>query len=374
MMSMISIRSLILRSSLLLVGVGLLANCATAQEHLEKLGEGSVELKFAGPMAFGADGVLFIGDPVAASVHALDTGDRESGQFTEFSVEGIDAKVAAALGTDTDGIRINDLAVNPVSGTAYLSVNRGDAGIILKVGSDGSLSELDLKSIRHATAAIPNAPGQDAKDRRGRPLRMMSITDISLIDNQVVVAGLSNEDFASNLRAIPYPFSEDIKGTALEVYHGAHGKYETNAPVRTFAGITLDDEPFIVAAYTCTPLVRFPLSEVTSGEKIRGTTVAELGNWNNPLDMFAYEKDGEKFILMANTARGMMKISTANMATVEGITERVSKEPGIAGQSYETIEDLKTAVQLDRFGDHHAMVILKDEKSGKHDLKVVPLP
>lgn len=341
-----------------------------AQEHLEKLTAGEVELKFAGPLAFGPDGVLFVGDPNTACVHALDTADRESGEFTAFSIDGIDEKVAAALGTDTDGIRINDLAVNPISGTAYLSVNRGDAGIILKVGTDGSLTELDLKNIKHATAAIPNAPAEGAVDRRRRSLRALSITDISLIDNQVVVAGLSNEEFASNLRAIPYPFSEDIEGTALEVYHGAHGKYETNAPVRTFAGITIDNEPYVVAAYTCTPLVRFPLSEVTSGEKIRGTTVAELGNRNNPLDMFVYEKDGEKFILMANTTRGMMKISTADLGREQGITTRVRDKEG---QAYETIDELNNVVQLDRFGENHAMVVMKNE-SGGHDLKVVPLP
>ena len=346
---------------------------SSAQEHLEKLTAGEVELKFAGPMAFGSDGVLFIGDSATACVHALDTGERESGEFKSFTVEGLDAKVAAALGTDVDGIRINDLAVSPISGKVFLSVNRGDAGIILKVATDGSLTELDLKNIKHASATIPNAPGEDAKDRRGRPLRALSVTDISLIDNQVVVAGLSNEEFASNLRAIPYPFSDDIEGTALEVYHGAHGKWETNAPVRTFAGISIDNEPYIVAAYTCTPLVRFPLSEVTSGQKIKGTTVAELGNWNNPLDMFVYKKDGEKFILMANTNRGMMKISTQDMGREEGITSRVSRG-GTDGQTYETIDDLKTAVQLDRYGDSHAIVILKDEESGRHDLKVVPLP
>lgn len=367
------VRRLCICWSLAVLGLAL-SNTLSAQEHLEKLTEGAVELKFAGPMAFGADGVLFIGDPATAHVHALDTGDRESGEFAEFSVDGIDAKIGAALGTDAKGIRINDLAVNPVSGMTYLSVNRGSAGVILKVAGDGTISELNLKNIKHASAAIPNAPEEDAKDRRGRPLRMMSITDISLIDDQVVVAGLSNEEFASNLRAIPYPFADDIQGTALEVYHGAHGKYETNAPVRTFAGISIDEEPYIVAAYTCTPLVRFPLSQVTSGEKVRGTTVAELGNWNNPLDMFPYEKGGEQFILMANTHRGMMKISTADLARKEGITSRVARDPGTAGQSYETIADLKTAVQLDRFGAEHAIVILKDEESGKHDLKVVALP
>ena len=347
-----------------------------AQEHLDKLVQGEVELQFAGPMAFGPDGVLFIGDPAAACVYALDTNDRESGEFQEFSVEDLDGKIAAALGTTTDGIRINDLAVNPINGTTWLSVNRGSAGIILKVGPDGSLTELDLKNIKHATAAIPNPPAEDAKDRRGRPLRAISITDISLIDNQVVVAGLSNEEFASNLRAIPYPFSDDIEGTALEVYHGAHGQYETNAPVRTFAGITIDNEPYIVAAYTCTPLVRFPLSEVTTGEKIRGTTVAELGNWNNPLDMFVYKKDGKKFILMANTARGLMKISTDEIGREQGITKRVGKSQneGKAGQSYVTIDALKNTVQLDRFGADHAIVILKNEESGNLNLKVVVLP
>ena len=372
-----SVKCLCSRLALLCLAGVLACGDLTAQEHLEKLTAGEVELKFAGPLAFGADGVLFVGDPQSACVFALDTADRQSGEFAEFSIDALNDKIAAALGTDTKGILINDLAVNPISGVTYLSVNRGNGpdakGVILKVAADGSLSELDLKNIKHATAAIPNPPAADAQDRRGRPLRTVSITDLALIDDQVVVAGLSNEEFASNLRSIPYPFSDDIAGSALEVYHGAHGKYETNAPVRTFAGITIDNEPYVVAAYTCTPLVRFPLSEVTRGEKIRGTTVAELGNWNNPLDMFVYTKDGEKFILMANTSRGMMKISTADIGRTKGIDQPVSRG-GTEGQSYETIDDLKTAVQLDRYGADHAVVILQDEGSGRMDLRVVPLP
>ncbi len=352
-------------------------NVAQAQNHVKRLESGKLEIKFAGPMTFGADGVLFVGDPLAASVYAIDTGDRTSGEFAmDFKVDGIDGQLAAALGTKASEILINDMVVNPISGTPYISVSRGTgpdaAAVILKLARDGTISELELDNIPHATAVLPNAPAADSVDRRGRSQRMISITDIALIDDQVVVAGLSNEEFSSNLRAIPYPFDRVPAGTALEVYHGAHGKYETNAPVRTFTSITLDNEPHLVAAYTCTPLVRFPLSEVTAGEKIRGTTVAELGNWNSPLDMFVYEKDGKSFILMANTARGMMKISVDGMESTVGITEPV-ENGGVKGQAYETIDTLKSAVQLDRFGASHAIVIVKNE-DGTHDLRVVELP
>ena len=363
----------------LLMTLALLCLCSTtrAQDHLKRLETGKLEIQFAGPMAFGADGVLFVGDPMAASVYAIDTGDRKEGKFaTDLQVSGLDGKIAAALGTKASEILINDMVVNPISGTPYISVSRGTgpdaAAVILKLASDGTISELELDNIPHAAAVLPNAPEADAVDRRGRSQRMISITDIALIDDQVVVAGLSNEEFSSNLRAIPYPFDRVPAGTALEVYHGAHGKYETNAPVRTFTSITLNNEPYLVAAYTCTPLVRFPLSEVTAGEKIRGTTVAELGNWNSPLDMFEYEKDGKSFILMANTARGMMKISVDGMESSVGITEPV-ENGGVKGQNYETIDELKTAVQLDRFGDGHAIVIVKNE-DGTHDLRVVELP
>ncbi|MGI9516388.1 MAG: hypothetical protein ACR2NP_05060 [Pirellulaceae bacterium] len=366
----------VIRCSSVCVALILVCSSVMAQEHLETLTAGQADIAFAGPLAFGPDGVLFVGDPKSASVFALDTGDRESGEFAPFEITGIDEKLAAALGTAADQIVINDLAVNPISGVSYLSVSRGSGpdatAAIVTVASDSSIDTLDLKDIPHAVAELPNPPAEDAKDRRGRPQRILSITDISLIDNQVVVAGLTNEDFASNLRAIPYPFAEDAGGTALEVYHGAHGAWETHAPVRTFAGITLDDEPYIVAAYTCTPLVRFPLSEITSGDKIRGTTVAELGNRNRPLDMFVYKKDGEKFILMANSHRGMMKISTSEISRDEGIAEPV-RGGGTEGQTYDTLGDLEGTVQLDRYGPDHALLIVKNDDNS-HDLKVVLLP
>ena len=54
----------------------------------------------------------------------------------------------------------------------------------------------------------------------------------------------------------------------VEIYHGAHGKFETRAPVRTFVPMIVGNEPSVLAAYTCTPLVQFPIRELKPGAKI----------------------------------------------------------------------------------------------------------
>ena len=45
----------------------------------------------------------------------------------------------------------------------------------------------------------------------------------------------------------------------------------------------------------------------------KGKTIAELGNRNKPLDMISYKKEGKDYLLMANSSRGVMKISTENI-------------------------------------------------------------
>ena len=103
---------------------------------------------------------------------------------------------------------------------------------------------------------------------------------------------------------------------------------------------------------------------------MRGTTIAELGNRNRPLDMIIYESGGKDYILMANSSRGVMKISTDEIARKKGITDRIS---GKAGQAYETIESLKGVVQLDRLNKGHAVILVRAE-SGALSLKTIALP
>ena len=278
---------------------------------------GKADLRSAGPLAFGPEGVLFIGDSAGAAIFAVDTGDRKSSAGGSVEIKGINEKVAALLGTAPDQIEIRDVAVNPISHNVYLSVSRGRgpdaAAVILKADGSGKLSEVSLANVKHASVRLPDAPSADAKDPRGNSKRVETITDLAFVDGKVIVAGLSNEEFSSSLRSIPYPFRDADKGAGIEIFHGAHGRFETNAPVRTFVPYNVGGTPHILAAYTCTPLVTIPVSELKAGNKVKGKTIAELGNRNRPLDMIVYQKDGKDFILMANSSRGVMKLPAAKL-------------------------------------------------------------
>ncbi|MCA9259429.1 MAG: hypothetical protein KDA61_09530, partial [Planctomycetales bacterium] len=131
-----------------------------------------------------------------------------------------------------------------------------------------------------------------------------------------------------------------------------------------------DGETNLLAAYTCTPLVKIPVSMLKPGEKVRGATVAELGNRNRPLDMIVYRQDDRDFLLMANSSRGLMKISTDRIADIEEITQRVGD---VAGLDYETIEGVTGVVQLDRMNEREAL-ILKEDGDGGLQLQSVALP
>ena len=342
---------------------------STLQANAEDL-----TLKSAGPIAFGPDGLLLVSDPMEAMVYAIETGDTEgSTDGVTVELEDVRSKVASKMGAKADDVRINDLAVNPINGHPYLSVTRGSgekemSTILMVDPKTKKISEVDFKGKKFTKAEMSNA-AESKQTRRGNQ-RMMSITDLAFIESQVYIAGLSNEEFASNLRAIDYPFTKSSKGSSIEIYHGAHGKFETRSPIRTFAAMEIEDDVNLLAAYTCTPLVRIPVSDLKPETKVKGTTIAELGNRNRPLDMVVYEKDDKKFALMANSHRGVMKIDLATAGSQAELTERVR---GTAGVPYETIKELTGVMQLDGLSDTHGVVLVRN-KDGKEDLKTITLP
>ena len=124
------------------------------------------------------------------------------------------------------------------------------------------------------------------------------------------------------------------------------------------------------ASYLCTPLVKFPVSALEPGSKVQGTTIAEFGNRNRPIDMIIYTKDGQDFLLMSNNMRGVMKIPTSPFGKAPAITTHV---PTTAGVPFETIASMKGVQQLDRLDPSHALLLMQ-ATSGALNLQVVALP
>ena len=358
----------------LTVSLFLLVGCAFGASVTASLKTGKADLKSAGPLSFGPEGILFVADPLGARVFAISTGDTKAVKSADVTLAGLGEKVAALLGTSADQLLINDMAVNPLSKNVYLSVSRGKgpdaAAVIVKVTPAGKLSELELGNVAHSSAMLPNAPAADAKDRRGTLLRAEAITDIEYVDGKVMVAGLSNEEFASTLRSLPFPFDGKASSTNVEIYHGAHGRFETNAPIRTFTAYQIQNKPHILAAYTCTPLVTIPMTSLEPGKKVMGNTIAELGNRNRPLDMVVYQKGNAHFVLMNNSSRGVMKIPGDNLDSYKSIDKPVADKQGVA---YETIAGLNGVEQLARLDEGHAVMLIKAE-NGAMELKTLALP
>ncbi len=328
---------------------------------------GKVELKSAGALAMGPDGILFVGDSVGGKIVALDVDDRTPAKAgAALEIKGINEKIAAMLGTAADQILIQDVVVNPTSKNVYIAVSRGRGAdavpVLLRAAPGGKLSEVSLANVKNLSVALLDSPTQDRQ-------RMETITQLKYVDGKVLIAGLSNEEFSSSLRSIPFPFEAASKGAGIEIWHGSHGRFETNAPVRTFVPYEINGEKAILAAYTCTPLVRIPVSDLKAGNKVKGTTIAELGNRNKPIDMIVYEKDGKHFILMANSSRGVMKLTGDHLEGYQAITASVKDTAGVP---YETIASLKGVQHLDKYDNASALVLMGEGAS--LDLRTVPLP
>jgi hypothetical protein len=348
----------------------------TASVWTADMKDGNPGLKSAGPLAFGPDGILFVADAKAAAIVAISTGDVKAAGASPLKIEGINQKIAALLGTSADQILIEDLAINPLSRNAYLAVSRGRGAdavpVLVRAKTDGKLEVVSLDKVKFTRADLPDPPA-DAMvgqgNRQSNP-RRESITDIGYLDGRLFIAGLANEEFASTLRAIPFPFKDVAGGTQVEIYHGAHGRFETRAPVRTFTTYKIGKEDHLLAAYTCTPLVQFPISALKPGAKLMGKTIAELGNRNRPLDMIVYQAEGKHYLLMANSSRGVMKITTNGIESAESITAPVADKKGL---TYETIAGWTGVDQLDRFDGKHVAIIRRNE-GGSMNLETLPLP
>jgi len=347
----------------------------TAPSISASLVDGKAQLMSAGPLAFGPEGVLFVGDSIGGTVVALDTNDHTAPKSAvKIDVQGVDAKIAALVGVTPDQIAINGLRVNPISRNVYLSASRGKGPdampLIARVNGAGEVSLLSLDNIKHSSVSLTDAPEANASARQNP--RMMTITDMNYVNGNLIVAGLSNEEWSSALRSIPVPFKTAEQGATLQIWHSSHGRYETQSPVRTFVPYTISGQQYILAAYTCTPLVKIPVGDLKPGAKVKGVTIADLGSGNQPLDMIPYKKDGHEYILVANTSLGVLKLKADNLDSYKPIDSPTVVD--VAGVPYDTIGNYKNVRQLAHLDEADALILTGQAAAGSLNLQTIALP
>lgn len=343
------------------------ASTSTVASITANFVKGNPEIASINALSFGPNGVLFIGDSKNAAIYALDTKDTVAKDISEeINLEGFDAMVAASLGTTADNIKITDMAVNPISKTVYFSVNIMDGTPVLLKLNGNSIENVSLKSAQYSKIQLNHAIA-DENDSRGRPQRVWAISDMMYHDGNVLVSGLSNKEFKSTFRSIPFPFNNEQEHASLEIYHAAHGKYETHSPIKAFNVINIDNKDYLMASYTCTPLVLFPLDTLKAGKHVKGRTISELGWGNSPLDIISFKKNGKSYFLMANSNRSMMRLDYADIISTK---ENMTKQAGISGVPYEPLP-LVNVLQLSNL-DADKIVYLQRTSAGDLVLKTRP--
>ncbi len=341
---------LLLSAAMILTVLGTKAN----NDLKEGFKVGTPIIQSISTMEFGPEGILFLGDALSGQITAIDTKDMVANNTTEgIKIEDLQGKLAAMMGTTPDNVIIHDLAVNPISQTPYLAVSKGNrkelgfwrlpndvsqASMIIKINADGSMQEFSMDKVAFSQTTLSGLiDPEKGETYRKSSLRVDAITDMVYHEGKVYVTGLSNEEFSSSMRIVEFPFNDQVRAASLEVYHAAHGAYETNAPVRTFVPYIREGASHMITAYTCTPLATFPMDKFKDGALIKSKTVAEFGAGNIPMDMIVYKKGEKDYLMISNSTRNLMRVDLDDVFNMEEGLNTEVKGFEVAGISYTSL-------------------------------------
>ncbi len=356
----------------------------SASDFLKKPQANGLELKSVGRVSFGPNGLMLVSDPVSASIVAIDTADTGPVKKLAGAVKDVDSRLANALKIETANLKIVDMAVNPASGKIWFTVNQnpGNQPKVVVIDSKGDVSEPDLKSMPYVRMTLPTAENS----------KLRNVTDLAWGEFSVIVAGQSSEEFSNKIYQIPIPLEHGVNAQffSAETYHVAHRKWETKAPIQSFIPYEEDGKNYIVGAFACTPIAKFPLDDIETGAQVKGTSVVELGSGNRPRDMFTYKKDGEEW-LVTNTQRfkknlygpskywaAKVKMSHLSATDPEEINENAArrnpdKTEGPEANGMEVVEQLFGAVLVSQLENTEVVVLREQKENGPHDLELVNL-
>ena len=373
------------------LALGLLAWAAPAHAQntvLKTTATGNPQLKSIQAISFGPQGILLIGDGKGRQVVAIATGDTTLQKWTRPEIANIDEQLAGRIGTTRKGIEIKRLAVNPASGKAYIAIRRTEdkRDLILTVEGTGKVGEFALDNVKYARVKLPAAIKGSANTGNE-----VLITDVTWAGDRVLAAVQARDTFASKIFSVKAPLVNDAEGTvySTETYHVAHGRWETKAPIRTVLPYEQDGKNYVVGAFTCTPVVKFGLDNLENGAKVKGVSVVEVGNGNEPRDMFTYKKGGKTYILVStyrffhkrapvgpspywtvrvdgDLLREAANINEKALRRVKGNTKSLTDRAVVVA----AFHGVRT---MDRLDEGRALVIREDDK-GNLSLRALPLP
>jgi len=337
------------------------------------------ELHSISTLTFDKEGRLFVGDGDRPRVYSIDMRNEPDAPGKPFNLKGIDQKVARFLGVSSSVLRITDMVVHPKSKKAFLAVTVGSGikGIayLIQVDSAGHLLNVIPEAGKISVVDLDHNSGEDYHFWDRYPASSLSITHIEAHKGNLYITGLRSGEFASTLYKVPFPFNGTVEKAQVSYYHAVHDQIESRAPVISHKVVTLKGKDYLLAVYTCTPLVLVPLTDIKDGANIRGKIIAELGYDNSPSDMLHFNLDrGEglqSYILINNRNR------SASLLKISDITDAAAK-PGIstpsgfakAGVSAQTIP-LAGVLHMDMLNSQWLLTLRRNIDSGQLDLITV---
>lgn len=280
-------------------------------------------LEFADPTT------LFVADSAGAAIHAYTLPYMAAAtDSAPYNLVGFSRSLAQTLSVAEADIIFNDLAVNPATQAAYVSLSVGGAPAVVMVTQDGTITQLDLAALPSTSSPLGLAADDGVTFWRDIPAAALTVTDMDFSDGTLFVSGLSTGEFASTLNQIAYPFDGAAQSTSVEIYHAVHDQMETRAPIRAMEIVDLDGVQTVVAAYTCTPLVTMPTADLTDGAHVTGTTIAELGYGNTPLEVLSFtaydmQQNASQFVLVIN------RELQADLISLDAVTQ-AADGPGLS--------------------------------------------